>query len=124
MRKVVPSRLEAARIRHGEYATNATFGLCGAFKLMGPCGAELAIIAGDPSLPESAGWEHVSVSTARRCPNWIEMTFVKDLFWEDDETVVQFHPPKSQYVNVHPYCLHLWCPTDGHIRLPPTMLVG
>lgn len=72
------------------------------------------------------GWEHVSVSlfknlfsgnrklrrmaTVKRCPTWEEMSYVKDLFWKDDEEVVQFHPPKSEYVNLHNYCLHLWKP--------------
>ena len=66
----------------------------------------------------AAGWnekgkngcvlEHVSVSLRRRCPTWDEMCMVKDIFWADEECVVQFHPPKSKYVNFHPYCLHLW----------------
>lgn len=21
---------------------------------------------------------------------------------------LQFHPPKSEYVNLHPFCLHMW----------------
>jgi hypothetical protein len=55
-------------------------------------------------------WEHVSVSVPgnARCPTWEEMCFIKDTFWNDEDCVVQFHPPKSQYVNVHPYVLHLW----------------
>lgn len=68
-------------------------------------------------------WEHVSVSLANRCPNWQEMCFVKALFWDDDETVIQFHPPKSEYVNNHNYCLHLWKP-PYEVKLPPTIFVG
>jgi hypothetical protein len=90
---------------------------------MGPCGALLRIIAGAAEVPESEGWEHVSVSIDRRNPNWQEMCFVKDLFWSADELVVQFHPPTSAHINVHPHCLHLWRPGDGHIRLPPRILV-
>ena len=52
--------------------------------------------------------EHVSVSLARRCPTWDEMSMIKDIFWEDEECVIQFHPPKSEYINWHPYCLHMW----------------
>ena len=73
---------------------------------------------------EAEWWEHVSVSLKHRCPNWQEMCFVKDLFWSEDELVVQFHPPRSDYVNHHPYCLHLWRPLDGHIRTPPSIFVG
>ena len=79
----------------------------------------LRIIASD-----GVGWEHVSVSLPNRCPNWREMCFVKGLFWDDEETVMQLHPPRSTYVNNHPHCLHLWRPTEVQIPLPPTDTVG
>ena len=53
-----------------------------------------------------------------------EMCFVKDLFWDDEETVVQFHPPRSEYVNYHPYCLHLWKQVATKVDLPPSIFVG
>ena len=65
------------------------------------------------------GWEHVSVSYRRRTPTWDEMCKVKDMFWNDDETVVQFHPKKSEYKNLHPYCLHLWRKCGEDFELPP-----
>lgn len=68
---------------------------------------------------ELSGWEHVSVSLPNRCPNWTEMCFIKALFWSEDETVVQFHPCKSDYVNVHPNCLHLWARCGNAYELPP-----
>jgi len=69
----------------------------------------VAIIAGwNEPAKDGRPMEHVSVSLARRCPTWDEMCMIKDIFWNDDECVIQFHPPKSQYVNVHPYCLHMW----------------
>lgn len=70
------------------------------------------------------GWEHVSVSGARSCPPWEAMCFVKDLFWKPEEEVMQLHPPKSQYINNHPYCLHLWRPIAAVIPLPPKIMVG
>ena len=74
----------------------------------------------------SQWWEHVSVSTPERCPTWEEMCWIKDLFWDEEETVVQYHPPKSRYVNMHPFTLHLWRPTRSKDRLPfpPSNLVG
>lgn len=69
------------------------------------------------------GWEHVSVSFEKRVPTWDEMCKIKELFWNDDETVVQFHPKKSEYVNIHPYCLHLWKPIDCEYKLPETFMV-
>lgn len=69
-------------------------------------------------------WDHVSVSLPNRCPNWPEMCFIKDLFFELNETVVQFHPSIEEYVNCHPHCLHLWrSQTDIH-ELPPSEMVG
>ena len=52
------------------------------------------------------------------------MCFVKDIFWEPDVCVVQFHPARSQYVNNHPYCLHLWHPLEADLPAPPTIAVG
>lgn len=71
----------------------------------------------------SEGWEHVSVSTVKRCPFWAEMCYVKGLFWDDEDCVVQYHPPKSAHVNCHPYCLHLWRSTTVVFPSPPIALV-
>lgn len=69
------------------------------------------------------GWEHVSVSLKNRCPTWEEMCVVKDIFWEESECVVEFHPPKSEYVSIHPYCLHLWKKIGAEYELPPKEFV-
>lgn len=69
-------------------------------------------------------WEHVSVSLQARCPTWREMDFIKNIFWRDDETVIQFHVPKAEHVNYHPYCLHLWKPIGVEIPRPPAICVG
>lgn len=93
----------------------------GAFAIMGPKGNRLHVISSD-----GYGWEHVSVSVRGkpRTPTWEEMNFVKDLFWEEEECVFQFHPPRSMYVNCHPYCLHLWKPIGITIPVPSTILIG
>ena len=70
------------------------------------------------------GWEHVSVSRANRCPNWPEMSHVKNLFFEDDETVMQLHVPTQDHVNDHQNCLHLWRPTQQEIPRPHAWMVG
>jgi len=70
------------------------------------------------------GWDHVSVHTSEcRPPTWAEMCFVKNLFWNPDETVVQYHPSKDKYKNLHPYCLHLWKPQKRTVPQPPVELV-
>lgn len=48
----------------------------------------------------------------------------KDLFWSGDETVLQFHPVKSEYVNTYETCLHLWKQRGVNHPLPPRNLVG
>lgn len=69
------------------------------------------------------GWEHVSVSYPNRCPTWEEMCTVKDMFWNEEECVVQYHPPKSEYVNNYPYCLHLWRKSGENFETPPKNFV-
>lgn len=115
--------LEKWRIREGPYATpdNVQWGK---FYIPGPCNVMLQVIASCGGKDMGVEWDHVSVSLGNRCPNWIEMCFIKDLFWNEEETVIQFHPPKSQYVNNHPYCLHLWKPHNLEIPLPPRETVG
>ncbi len=70
-------------------------------------------------------WEHVSVTINRnRTPSWEVMSYVKSIFWDDEDTVIQIHPPKSEYVNHHPNCLHLWKPINFKIPLPQSIQVG
>ncbi len=116
-------RLEEFRIRSGEYCSDPGDDF-GSFAMRGPCGENLFIIASSGDHTAGIEWEHVSVSTRRRCPNWIEMCFVKDLFWDEEEAVMQVHPPKSRWINNHPYCLHMWRPTSQDIPLPPDIAVG
>jgi hypothetical protein len=73
---------------------------------------------------DKAGWEHVSVSGQTACPTWEQMCRVKSLFWRPEEAVVQYHPAESEYVNLHPFCLHLWKPTNSLLPTPPAWMVG
>lgn len=72
------------------------------------------------------GWEHVSVCPYKRSytPSWDDMCSLKDMFFHEDETVVQYHPAKSEYVNNMPNCLHLWRPTEADLPTPPAIMVG
>lgn len=126
MRPKLPEIVESGRVRDGSWGSGQSDGLNGMFLLVGPTCTELGIIASDGRGPEAQGWEHVSVSCPgrSRMPNWVEMCFVKDLFWEPEETVVQFHPAKSEYVNYHPGTLHMWRNIVSPISTPPSILVG
>lgn len=117
------THLEFARKRDGQMASPSGVRY-GAFYYV-HVRTTLIIIAseGDEEVP----WEHVSVRAAdykgERIPTWDEMCFVKGLFWDDEEAVVQFHPPKSEYVNNHPHVLHLWKPVSLEIPRPPMFAV-
>jgi len=94
----------------------------------------LDVIASD-----GEGWEHVSVvahlkgsergnrlgKKITRTPFWNEMCQVKDIFWDAEDTVVQYHPSYKDYINLHPHVLHLWRPTNPTLMpLPPSWMVG
>lgn len=111
------------RHRHGRewmaYATTEEAGNNGLFFVqLRKGGPVFKIIATDGD-----GWEHVSISLPDRCPLWKEMCALKDLFWDEDDVVMQLHPAKSEHVNVHAFCLHLWRPTEVPIPTPPKHFV-
>jgi hypothetical protein len=115
--------VEKCRVRNGPSGSDESYGNNGQFVLSGLKGEKLFVQVSD-----GMGWEHVSVSVFRsrlkRCPTWEEMCYVKDLFWEDEECVVQYHPPRSDYVNCHNFVLHLFKPIGIDIPRPPSILIG
>lgn len=125
MRDILPYTLEHGRITQGEYGTPNGGSPTGAFTIYNPRRTDvLRIIANDAKPKDAEGWEHVSVSLEHRCPTWEEMVYVKNLFWHENETVVQFHPAKEFYVNHHPYALHMWRNTKQEAVLPPSFMIG
>ena len=114
--------IEQYRVREGGMGSDPSYRNNGAFMVLCPTTwRKLSIIASD-----GAGWEHVSVEILNmpyNAPTWGEMNFVKELFWQDEEWVVQFHPAKSSYVNCHPGTLHLWRPLNETMPTPPTNMV-
>lgn len=74
-----------------------------------PSGTQCHIVVG----ANEEGWEHVSIELAtKRLPTWEEMCLIKDIFWDEEEEVVQIHPKASEYVNITE-ALHLWRPVNG-----------
>jgi hypothetical protein len=110
---------EQFRITRGPKATTSAYGNNGFFLLTLKKGTRLFAMAG-----EGDGWEHVSVSRTDRAPLWEEMCQVKDLFWDAEDCVVQYHPPKSEYINNHDFCLHLWRPIGVEMPRPDAFMVG
>jgi hypothetical protein len=75
----------------------------------------LVIVSNEPH--DGASWRHVSCSYPRRLPSWEDVRTVKRVFIGEDEDAMHRVPPKSEHVNVHDYCLHLWA-REG-VRLMP-----
>ena len=73
-------------------------------------------------------WEHVLVTVHEKgqrpvmCPNWEEMCFAKDFFFDKHEVAVQYHPAESDYISNHPYALHLW--RNDKMPVPPPGMIG
>lgn len=120
---------ERYRITTGEFATNPGEAQ-GIFVI--PLKEKTISLFATCMVSSGFGWEHVSVTITKGriplLPTWSQMCEIKDLFWESEACVVQYHPAKSEYVNNHPTCLHLWRPnleTNPHtIPRPPAYLVG
>ena len=115
-------KLNKYRFRQGEWATKDSdkFGL---FFIPTKPGKPSLMVICAPMVKPMGQWQHVSVSLPNRTPTWLEMCKVKDLFWGEDETVVQFHPKKTNYVNIHKYCLHMWKKVGDEYEVPPEILV-
>lgn len=120
--------LNKLRVTGGPYASDPSFGFNGLFvfnvRSTDGIPTQCHCIASD-----GGGWQHVSVKLATpngtALPNWDFMCRIKELFWDDEDTVIQFHPAKSQYVNCHPHVLHLWRCIDGREQpIPPSIFVG
>jgi hypothetical protein len=123
VKKVLPPEVESCRV--GGVPGDGPYG---AFLLTNPdTGRTLRVIASDgrdwadEKLPGEP-WEHVSASTSLgMLPRWGEMQWLKTVFWDADETVIQIHPPDADYVNVNEV-LHLWKPPYP-VTLPPKACV-
>lgn len=115
----VPEDFRVTKEQHPQLGSDSTIGNNGFF-VFGAFGYEIYCQASD-----GLGWEHVSVQiNRRRTPTWEVMSAVKGLFWDDEDRVVQFHPPKSEYINNHPFVLHLWRAIDLDFPFPESILVG
>lgn len=105
------------------WSSDDSFGNNGAFSIP----LEGKIIA-NCIASDGLDWEHVSVhindNGKQEIPTWEEMCIIKDIFWDEEDCVIQYHPPKSQYVNQSECVLHLWRPTNVELPIPDSIMVG
>lgn len=73
---------------------------------------DLQVCVGDP---EVEGSHHLSISHRYRYPTWDEIYQARYDLLPDDVTFAIFLPRKSQYVNIHPNCFHLYEVKDQEI---------
>ena len=109
------------RVTTGKMGSTDAIGNAGAFIIPIPhSNISYCVIASD-----GGGWDHVSVHIdgLARAPLWSEMCTIKALFWDAEDCVMQLHPPESEYINCHPYTLHLWRPQGKIIPRPPVVFV-
>lgn len=138
MKSTYSPLLESGRALSGEHATRPG-DPHGQFFYQLRKSRHAVIVASPGDLKAKISWEHVSVHVRHRSktvggkiklsqetPTWDTMCLVKDLFWDAEECVLQFHPPRSQYVNIHKHVLHLWKPIGKLAKgfhNPPTFYV-
>src|SRR5262245_50238133 len=53
-------------------------------------------------------WLHCSVARRDRLPTWAELSEVRDAFLGPDTTAYQKLAKRSEHINIHRHCLHLW----------------
>ncbi len=75
----------------------------------------LRVIETTEVLDDKRRYMHLSISHPDRYPTWEELLMVKERFVGDEEEAIQVLPRKSEYVNIHPNCFHLWFCYDGNI---------
>lgn len=73
----------------------------------------LAVIASGQVEGDGRRWLHVSLSRQGRLPSWDDLKDVKAAFVGPEREAYQVLPPEKKFVNIHRFCLHLWCCWDG-----------
>jgi hypothetical protein len=58
-------------------------------------------------------WIHVSFARKSRMPDYNDIKIIKRDFIGDNKKAIMIFPDEEHYVNLHPYCLHLFCCLDG-----------
>lgn len=69
----------------------------------------------------SNGWDRVAVHCARAQPTLSQIDHIRKLFFEDDELVQIFMPPKSRYSNPDHNTVILWHATTIQVPTPPVI---
>lgn len=78
----------------------------------------LRVLVTTAPFPDGREWMHISLSRADRLPSHDDLKHAKETFAGNNRYAYQVFPPVKEYVNIHPFCLHLWVPLTGEPPLP------
>jgi hypothetical protein len=76
-------------------------------------GDNLKVLVSTATEADGRVWLHVSMSRPARLPSWSDVKRVKNAFIGKDRKAIQVFPADREYVNDHPFVLHLFCCLDG-----------
>ena len=121
----VPNQYRIRKEHHRDLGTDNDAGNNGAFQIP----IHRKTLAAFVIVSDGMNWDHVSIHIMDKkgrasTPTWAMMCKIKDLFWDEEDCVIQYHPPKSSYINHHPHTLHLWRSHLQEVMIPPPELVG
>lgn len=80
----------------------------------------LKLIATIEPYDNAGHWLHLSVSRQARMPDWGDLVMARDAMGYREWLFVQILAPRSAWLNVHQYCLHLWHRLDTD-TIPPAV---
>jgi hypothetical protein len=83
----------------------------------------LAVIVTD-EIHDGLLWRHASCSHPDHLPSWEDLREVKDLFVGRNMKAIQVFPRQAEYVNIHPFVLHLWGLPEFGFSLPDFRIGG
>lgn len=101
----------------------ALFPLQRAFKVQKCSNKGMFVLVTSALEEDNCLWLHVSFSRSNRMPNYSDMAFVKQQFFGDDLKAIMVFPPKTEHINQHKYCLHLWANMEKD-NLPDFRVMG
>lgn len=83
------------------------------------------------SIIQTNDWKRIQVSLLnwwhqqlKVFPTWDEMCAIKDIFFNDDEAIIEIHPSDEYKIYEKDYTIDLWKPLNKELPLPNPDLVG
>lgn len=75
----------------------------------------LSVIASGCTEEDGQRWIHLSCAymDTKRLPEWDVLVRARDVVLGHDAKALQVLAPRSEHINIHRYCLHLWHCVDG-----------